>query len=300
MSKFPAILKNPELDESLANDGYVVVPFLNAAEVRDLVDFFYEKKPNQIEGLYASAHSPDACLRVELHEKIKETFSRAIEAYFKNYKPLGGTFLAIAKGEKGVLGPHQDWNIVDESTFRSYNIWVPLVDVNPGNGTIQVLPQSHNKRELYRSANIPSAFSRVQEQVWESIVPLEMKTGEALIYDHALVHASEQNQVEELRLACIVSITSEQAPLRYFFKQGEVLQTYEASIEFYLTGNPNNGPDQLKLLTEQAWEFPEFSTDNFHKYFLNGLNPVISKKTSPVSNKPNLLQKILHSIGLKS
>jgi hypothetical protein len=156
----PQILKHTELDRKLLTAGYVVVPFLTPEKVQSLTDYYYYScHARQQEGVYTTAHVPDIALRMKMNDFIKKVFARAISEMFVNCNPLGGSFIAKGKGTKGTLEPHQDWNIVDKDQYRSFNIWVPLVNLHENNGAIRIIPKSHLWLKNYRSANIHSAFT---------------------------------------------------------------------------------------------------------------------------------------------
>lgn len=243
------ILTDTRLDGRLLEEGYVVVPFLSEDETARLTAFFAENHPRPNEGMYATAHVPDVAFRMRMNDFIKTVFARAVGETFVNINPLGGSFIAKGKGQYGTLHPHQDWNIVDEDEYRSFNIWVPLVDLTEHNGAIKILPQSHVWLKTYRSANTPSAYGEVNELLWQKMLPLYMKKGEALIYDHRLLHASGENLSDELRLAAVYGIIPQDAQMYYYHKADDnTVEVFESNPDFFLYGNIFDGPKNLKSL----------------------------------------------------
>jgi hypothetical protein len=259
------ILSDKILDQRLLEDGYVVIPFLTADEVSKLTDFYYQFHPRELNGMYATAHMPDLDLRVKMNNFIKDVFDRAISETCVNYNPLGGSFIAKGKGEQGALEPHQDWNIVDEEQYRSFNIWTPLVDLKENNGVIRVMHGSHLWLKSFRSANIPSAYSQVNELLWKKMRPLYMKAGEALIYDHRLVHASGPNRSDEIRLAAVYGIIPKDAQMFYYHKADEeTIEVFESNPEFFLYGNIFEGPKGLSLVEKFAHDFPSMNEEKLY------------------------------------
>ncbi len=260
------ILQNPSLENQLLENGYVVIPFLTTIEVLTLTDFYYQHHSKSLEGMYATAHLPDIDLRMKMNNVIKEKFARPIAETFCNATALGGSFIAKGKGGQGTLKPHQDWNIVDENKYRSFNIWVPLVDVNENNGAICIMPKSHLWMKNFRSANIPSEFQNVEEQLWEKMIQLKMKAGEALIYDHRLIHASGENHSVEIRLTTVFGIIPDEASMFYYHKKNEnTIEEYESNPEFFLYENIFEGPVKLKLSKEFPYKLQNVSEKDFEK-----------------------------------
>lgn len=244
------ILADTVLDGRLLSEGYVVLPFLSDDEVAQLRAFYAENHPQANEGMYATAHVPDVAFRMRMNDYIKSVFARAIGETFVNCNPLGGSFIAKGKGKYGTLHPHQDWNIVDEDRFRSFNIWVPLVDLTEHNGAIKILPQSHAWLKTYRSANTPAAYGEVNDLLWQRMVSLYMKKGEALIYDHRLLHASGENVTDELRLAAVYGIIPQGAQMYYYHKADDhTVEVFESNPDFFLYGNIFEGPKGLKSVS---------------------------------------------------
>ncbi len=247
MSSVQKILSDDNLDRQLLEKGYVIVPFLNDKVVQELKDFYYENHSSDLEGMYATAHVSDIEFRLKMNSFIKEKFQSSIEQYFHDCNPLGGSYIAKGKGEKGSLVPHQDWNIVDERQYRSFNIWAPLVDVSPRNGTLLIEPGSHLWDFNYRSANLPFAYPEKEKDLWTQMLPLKMKAGEALIYDHRLIHASGANNTDEIRLVCVFGIIPNGAQMYYYHKNDEGdVEVYESNPDFFLYGNIFEGPKGLK------------------------------------------------------
>ncbi|MCF8256213.1 MAG: phytanoyl-CoA dioxygenase family protein [Flavobacteriales bacterium] len=258
------ILSDDQLDSTLLKDGYVVVPFLDADTVRELKAFFLENHPQGVNGFYATAHSADIPFRNRMNDGIKQAFERPISRYFIGCRALGGSFVVKSNTQKDRLHPHQDWNIVDEEKYRSFNIWVPLVDLNGRNGAIRVMPGSHGWVRNFRGPSIPDAFQQVQEEIWKRMVPLHMKAGQALIYDHRLFHASDPNLTDELRVAAVFGIIPDEAKMFYYFGRDGKVEVYESSVEFFMTGDIQKGPEILTKLKEVAQpevEMPAFLAD---------------------------------------
>ena len=256
------ILQDPLLEKTLADEGYVVIPFLTEEEIALLKVFYYQRHNKTLDGMYATAHVPDLDLRMSMNNFIREKFSRAISEIFINANPLGGSYIAKGKGEKGTLSPHQDWNIVDEELYRSFNIWVPLVDLHETNGTICVMPRSHLWKKTFRSANIPSAYQNEEANLWLKMSRLHMKAGEALIYDHRLIHASGENTTNEIRLATVYGIIPDEASMKYYHQKDEsTIEVYESNPEFFLYGNIFEGPKGLKKISEFLIQAPIISPE---------------------------------------
>jgi ectoine hydroxylase-related dioxygenase (phytanoyl-CoA dioxygenase family) len=81
---------------------------------------------------------------------------------------------------------HQDWPSI-ESSLNSLVIWVPLVDVGLGNGSIILYPGSHNKGILPFKTN--GGFAEVEYNDENAIQP-KLNIGDVVIFSTLLVHES--------------------------------------------------------------------------------------------------------------
>ena len=244
------ILRNEDLDNDLLHEGYVVTSFLSPEQITHLKKFFESHHPQKLEGFYASAHTADTDFRKKMNDEIKSVFSAPIERTFINCTPLGGSFVVKANKNSDILQPHQDWNIVDEENYRSFNIWVPLVDLTEENGAIMVLPKSHRWLKNFRGPNIPDQFDDKKEQLLKKMRTLKMKAGEALIYDHRLFHSSHANTSNQLRIAAVFGIIPKAAEMFYYFGKEDKVEVYKSSVDFFMEGNIQKGPEILEKVKE--------------------------------------------------
>lgn len=252
------ILKDLDRNQQLLQEGYVIIPFLNEKEIQDLTHYFKEHHSKAPKGLYATAHVADTTFRNKMNNKIYEVFQRANqETFSEDVLALGGTFMVKTPGPEGKLIPHQDWSIVDETRFRSFNIWVPLVDTNVKNGSLQVLENSHTMVDVFRGPNTPSAFDQVYDEVWPQMKTLEVSAGSAVVYDHRLLHASEENKSNEDRLVVVYGIIPKQAEMRYYYVNDNMLEEYRCNPNFFMYDNPAAGPGNLEKLRAFEYTFPK-------------------------------------------
>ena len=242
-------LKDPLLEKELLDNGFVVVPFFDSATVSDLKDFYQRLTVDETNEIFASTHSNDLDYKRRINEKIKSTYKEQVEQYFHNPLILGGTFVVKPPG-KGVSHPHLDWNLVHEGPFRSCNVWVPLIDLDEVNGVIEVLPGSHKLLPTYRGPNIPDRTNDLQEFFWNTMTKLYLKAGQALIYDHRLIHGSRDNMSDVIRPATACAVTNKTAELRLYYLNQEnwVIETFTGNNIEYLLSN-----SRLEKPTEMEW-----------------------------------------------
>lgn len=240
------ILKNQNLQSELLGKGYAVFPLLAAEQVSSLKEYYFENNPDKVEGLAATAHNPNFGFRQKMSSKIHEVVAHEVNNHFFDIEMLGGTFMNKTQGEKGVLPPHQDWNIVDETKFASYNLWIPLVDVNAENGSIQVIDGSHVWKEGFRGPNLYGPFASETEKLWSEMKTLNLKAGEVLVYDHRLLHCSNVNQTINDRLVIVFGVIPQAAEMRFYYEEKGKVVTYKCHKDFFLKQNPWEGPIGLE------------------------------------------------------
>ena len=258
-----------ENSRRLTNDGFATFDLLRDHDIEALTAIFNEHHSSNPEGFYATTHLDDKEKRKALSDQAMSILSCRIESHFENIELLGGAFISKAPGQKGVLPLHQDWNLVDEKKARSYNLWIPLVDVNEENGAMRMLVGSHTKQETFRGPNVPPVLYPISNEVDKHMVSLNMKKGEAVLYDHALWHSSPENRTDQLRLAFVLGVVPKDAELKYYQQNGDTVEEYASHPNFFFENDRDSGPKGLELIRSFNHPNAFLSKMEFEKIYLN-------------------------------
>jgi hypothetical protein len=235
------IFRDNALEKEFQTEGFVKVPFLDEAGLR----LFREHAAAILPHFYDSAHG--ICSATDLNQPelvknvhlfVSEHIEPYVDPYFNDYQIILGNYL-IKKAQENTLIPiHQDWTFVDETQYYSLSIWCPLDDVTPQNGNLQVVPRTHRmSANLRPSPSYPNAFEQVMDLARENLRDIPMKAGEAIFYDHALLHASPINASGVERSALILGMTHNLAVLQHYFLSEQPKVNQQVQLEKYLMGN---------------------------------------------------------------
>lgn len=213
-----SIFCNENNQRQFDTDGYVIIPFLSEKEV-SVLKILYAEVIRQIPlSFHSTSFITDDVLKQKINQEVEKIYCKKTESLFHDIKKLGSSFLTKPTGVTGAMPVHQDWTIVDEEKFYSATIWVPLHDVNEDNGAIRVLPGSHRFSKTLRSSNVPNEFDGVSGLISAQMKTLNMKAGEAFIFNHALLHASSLNQTSSPRIALTYGLVPSVADLFIYLK----------------------------------------------------------------------------------
>ena len=236
------IFKDEKLQKQFELNGYVVIPFLNKSQIKDLREFFFATHPQIPDGFYSSSFNSDEQHKQSVNEKIEQTLHSAVTERFNEIKKLGSCFLNKQPGQISEMPIHQDWTVVDEPNFDSVTIWIPLQDVNEQNGAIQVIDGSHRFSTELRSPSFDAPFKNVQDEMRKDLKLLPMKVGEAFIFSQALLHASPPNMSSEPRIAVTYGLIAKDAQLMFYHKNEEgKIEQYFVDEDFFQKYNTQIG-----------------------------------------------------------
>jgi len=225
MSK--VIFKDPDLQEQFSTEGYVKIPLLQPEDIEALTTQFNQYFPEPAEGFFSSSYLNDFELKKEISQGIVEIIGPRLGAYFTDYRCFGSAFLSKTAGHRSEMPMHQDWSIVDESKFIAVNIWTPLTDVNQQNGSLQVLPRSHDFARVRRSPTLPYFWAGYEGEMRPSLIDLPVRAGEAIVLNQALVHASPPNATDAVRPAITTGLMSAGATMEFNY------QTAPGAVDIY-------------------------------------------------------------------
>ena len=229
------IFKNQKLNEQILDKGFVVVPFLSQFEVQELVKFYSEVHADK-KAPFTTFFSCDTILKDKVDTKIKEIFSRATDEYLDAFIPYWGNFFS-----KEISTPrlplHADLQYVNEDNSISLNIWCPLSDTDSTNGTLGVIPYSHKLINQIRGTNITDSYRKHALEL-ETLYgeAINFKAGQAIIYDHRLLHYSTPNQTAQTRVAATLTVVPKGENIFHFFAENEG----DTLIEQYLLPSPQS------------------------------------------------------------
>lgn len=213
------VFNNEQLNETLREDGIVkfTLPSFDASHYVSLLENEVEGYPHEFEsGFYGSVSLADLNIKRKVDQMIRESLSPQIESLLCNHRLLTYFFLIKGIGQQSVLNLHQDWSIIDERKHRAYNLWIPLCDSTKENGTLYAAKGTHRFPLNIRGAGIPPKFNEHFAVAQKYMEPIEVKTGEALIFDSRILHFSPPNTTGKSRSTLINNIIPTEAETMCF------------------------------------------------------------------------------------
>lgn len=209
--------------------------FLDPKGIDALLALF-TKFQDEYSGPFHTSHfSTNTVYKKEVHDLISGTVFPPTAPYLNDFSPLFGNFMIKNPDPAASMDLHADWTYVDELQYRSLAVWIPLVDVNIENGCFGVIEGSQKIANTIRGPLIRQS-TRDHESEWEKrygkLFP--MKAGDAIFYDHALLHYSPANKTNKVRPALNLSMAPASAQwLHYCQPEGA------NEIDLYKVTNPD-------------------------------------------------------------
>jgi ectoine hydroxylase-related dioxygenase (phytanoyl-CoA dioxygenase family) len=217
------IFYGDDAENEITRNGFVVLKNFMPIDVCDgLNDFFVALGDTDPKAFSISNWHNDPAYRTSIYEKIAQAILPYSKEVLDNYKSVMGVFTAKRPGGNSDMLLHQDWSLVDETKFRSVSIWLALCDMDRSNGNLQVAPNSHIYAAAPRGINVPVPFENIRDHMLQNaLTDIPIRKGDAIIFEHRLIHASPENQSEKLRLAAVLALIPEEADMLHYYKSPE-------------------------------------------------------------------------------
>lgn len=206
----PPIFAQPGLEEQFWTDGFVYSPMLDAKEVEELTARFSRLTPHdgfdptQIDNPLASYHctfiDPDTAYRREADELVRSTFADRLRTVIPGYEILTSNIYVKPPGH-GRFAIHQNWPTIEDLDVPTLTVWVPIQDTTFSNGTVRVIRGSHHVFPDVSAATSDKFFQDFDAELIEAhLEPMDVRAGEALIFDDSLLHWSGNNLSDQPRV----------------------------------------------------------------------------------------------------
>lgn len=239
-SATPTVLVDPALDDALARDGYVVVPFLPADEVAHLRSTHERLRPDDDVGLAIDFVRTDRSIVREVHRLLQPMWEDHLPGLFRGYEPVVSTFVVKQPGAGSEMKLHHEPTFAVDGV-RTYNIWIPLVDVTAaaGNGALQIIPGTDHLRYGHVGFNTPVLFRPYEAFLGRHLRTLDVTAGHAVIYDTRMLHASLPNGSAQPRPAIAAALAPRGTQLTHTVATGNrSRQVHAVDTGFFLEFHP--------------------------------------------------------------
>jgi len=216
------LFKDDIVQDFFAKNGYVKFNVLNPDEIKTLLDYYYAAELHQENGagFSMSMELNDKTKVARVREKIFEVALPKAMNHFYNAKVIAGSYVVKDYNPVCIVPPHQDWSFVDnEGEYCSVTCWIPLVDTTIENGAMGVIKGSHLMLNNIRSSpspQVPTPLMDHQFSLFPYLEMIEMKAGEALVFDHRTFHASTPNTTNQPRVAIGLGFTQGDATICHY------------------------------------------------------------------------------------
>lgn len=279
----------------MANDllkcGFVIVDLLDDTEVQQLTSLTQKYLTQPGQDFISSSHFLSMDDSKQINHELHSIIQPKTDILFPALELLGGTLATKIKG-KDILKAHNDWSIVDETIHNSYNLWIPLVNTGKENGTLGLIPGSHLWNNKLRGLGIPGDYETYTHQFLGIGYEPALNAGQAILYNHKLIHYSRPNKTDQPRNTAIIGMKDKEAGLQVSFSaDNKTIETYRATEEdFYgfdvkKISSHNQQLTTVPLYTERiGWE--EIRT-KFNSHLPEEFSNLFCKRES-------LISKLLH------
>jgi hypothetical protein len=240
------VLASPPLDAAFKRDGYVVLEgFCDAEGIDELVAAYerYGPAPGDLgEYCHFDFQSADQAYKRSTDQAIRQALVEPMERSLVDYRPYYGNYVMKWPSPTSWFGVHQDSCFVDETKAISASIWVATTEVDEHNGAVWFFPGSHRMRSTVRGSNQAAyAFQDVGATIEARCGRIvRLAPGDAIVFDHRVVHWSYANSSGVPRLAAVLGVIPQTATLLHHHASddGASVETFAIDDEFFIVNDP--------------------------------------------------------------
>lgn len=200
------IFRDPDLQARFDAQGYVIVPFFDAAEVERLSLEASGLCPVDVAAncfdswSYISSYDPPR--RVAISEFVRRAMTPGIGALLTGVRIWTGVMLQ-RQPDAGPLTPHQHLPSTAALTDTGVLCWCPLFDSEEDGGALQVIPGSHQLLWHVVTATRVPPWQAVADELPRYLVTLRVRAGEAVLFSESLIHGSSPTRSRKARIAMV-------------------------------------------------------------------------------------------------
>ncbi len=266
------IFVDNSLESAFNEKGYVTLDLLSPDQLEILFSLLNEikevdKREVVIKSDYElSFFNKDVAYKKMVLDKIYRFFKPHLDKVLDDYEPLIIN-LFNKKPNSGEVPVHQNWTFVDEEKFTSVSVWIPLCDVTRENGTMEVVPNTHNTLTRYRSPSIPWVFKGLENKIKKKYMhPINLKLGQVAIIDDALLHyTSENNTAKDRETIQLIMKPKEAIPIHYYCEnvKRKSLVVYKVDADFFMSFNMNERPKGVEAIGLKNFQYKKLNEREF-------------------------------------
>ena len=216
-----SIISEKKINAVLETIFRIYLKYNPSSKLRDLQepwnsDLFHEEiikfrksDPKRFSLLYDSTQTRASIMELLTSELIAKYSANLLDTKNNELCITEGMIRMDAPGDKrNIAGWHQEISYLRNNGLV---IWIPLSDITPDLGPLQVCPKSHHEGELkvVQNKNLPGDASTVSvdevgpEYIAKySIMDVEIKKGDVLFFNTKLFHRSGVNTSDRIRFSC--------------------------------------------------------------------------------------------------
>lgn len=243
--------RDPELQAAFERDGYVVAQVLDAEHLDGLLEAYRALEHHHddwlpfADGFHTTLYDNRRDYRTAVAAAFDEFLEPGLSQVLDDHDIQFANFQVKLPGAE-FLPEHTDWTFVDEARFRSVTVWTATHDMRAEDGVIGVAPGSHQLVTFDRAVN--HRYYEVHAEAASSITErpiVELRAGEAAIFDNRLLHFSGPNTTDRPRLAASCIATPRGEPVyHYWFDEDDVAHRVEVDprfwIDYQIGGDPRS------------------------------------------------------------
>lgn len=276
------IFHKNKLNDSFQKEGYVIVSLLDKKDINLLENFFYSSENKEFSQTFTTYACNNSVYKKKADSILKEIIGTKLKSIItEDMIPFWGNFMLKIPSKNSNMPLHTDWQYVDEEKYISLNVWTPFTDTNLENGALHVVPKSHLSCNYPRGINLPRYYEINDAETKKKFgKALLLKKGEAVIYDHRLLHYSLPNKSDKNRLAATLVYVPKEAAISIYYKDNSTQKTQIFEIENVATLLDSDFYDEPKYFKNKTLvKIPEMNEIKV----LADLNKQIRKKTNFLS-----------------
>ena len=211
------IFRNTEFNNHFQQNGYVQIDSMPSEILEQLQAFYHSHNPQNINGFHTTHFSTDKEYKKRVNDGLIQILAPIIDDLLIGYTPAFANFMVKTGGGNNPMPLHADWTYVSEPENISISMWIPLVNTTKQNGCLGVIPYSQHLSRNVRGPKITQVlppYDTMLIQKMGKLIPI--KAGQAILYDHRLLHYSPANNSNDVRPALNISIVPENTEIIHY------------------------------------------------------------------------------------